>query len=244
MTEETMNILCIIPARGGSKGIKNKNIIPLCGKPLIGYTIEAAFESKLVDRIVVSTDDEEIAKVASKYKVQIIKRPKKLAADSTPIEKALRHAVRHVEKNSGYVPEIVVWLQANVPVRRKGQIDEVIKRLMSSRADSAATMYPVNQYPQWMKIVDKNGFLSPLFPNARKYRRQDIKPMYLLDGTVVAVKRDVLMGTEATGGVHVFMGKKIVGLAEDRKYAVEVDDKEDLKMVEFYLDRKCNLSKG
>ncbi len=231
-----MNILCVIPARGGSKGFKNKNIIPLYGKPLIGYTIEAALESKLVNKIVVSTDDRRIARAAIRYKIQAIKRPKKFATDSAPIEDAIRHAVKYLKSNDGYVPEIVVWLQANVPIRKRGQIDKVVKRLMSTCcADSAATTYPVSQYPQWMKIMDKKGFLFPLFPGFKKYRRQDIKTPYLLDGAVVAIKRKVLMETAGKRGVHIFMGKKTIAVVQDKKYSVEIDKKEDLELARFIL---------
>lgn len=236
-----MNILCVIPARGGSKGFKNKNIIPLYGKPLIGYTIEAALESKLVNKIVVSTDDRKIAKAANRYRVQAIKRPKKFATDSAPIEDAIRHAVEYLENNDGYVPEIVVWLQANVPIRKRGQIDKVIKRLMSSRADSAATAYLVSQYPQWMKIMNRKGFLFPLFPGFKRYRRQDVKAPYLLDGAVVAIKRKVLMETAGKRGVHVFMGKKTIGIIEDKRHTLEIDDKEDLKLAKFYLTNHKGL---
>lgn len=230
-----MNILCVIPARGGSKGFKNKNVIPLYGKPLIGYTIEAALESKLLNKIAVSTDDKKIAKVATRYKVQVIKRPKKFATDSAPIEDAIRHAVKYLKSNDGYVPEIVVWLQANVPIRKRGQIDKVVRRLMSSRADSAATVYPVSQYPQWMKIMDKQGFLFPLFPGFKRYRRQDVKTLYLLDGAVVAIKRKVLMETAGKRGVHIFMGKKTIAVVQDKKYSIEIDKKEDLELARFIL---------
>lgn len=233
-----MNILCVIPARGGSKGLKGKNVVPVCGKPLIGYTIEAAIDSKLVNRIVVSTDDDEIGKTASGYGIQVIERPKKYSTDSAPIEDALRHAVRHLENNYNYSPEIVVLLQANVPIRKRGQIDAVINKLLYSRADSAVTVYAADQLPQWMKTIGRDGFLSPLFPGAKRYRRQDIKPLYLLDGAVVAMKAETLMGTEGKRGVHIFMGKKVVGIIQERIYSLEVDGKDDLDLVNFYLD-KC-----
>ena len=108
---------------------------------------------------------------------------------------------------------------------------------MSSSADSAATMYRVVQFPQWMKTVKSNGLISPLLSSNSGYRRQQIKPMYLLDGAVVAIKRKVLMDTEGKRGVHVYMGKKTIGIIEDKKYATEVDVKEDLDLVKFYLGK-------
>lgn len=232
-----MNILCVIPARGGSKGLRNKNIRPIFGKPLIAYTIEAALQSRLIDKIVVSTDDEKIAKVSRKYKIQVIKRPKKYATDLAPIEYALRHAVRYLEEEEDYAPDIVVWLQANIPIRKKGQIDKVIRKLLSSGADSATTVYPVSQFPQWMKIMDKDRFLSPLFPNVKEYRRQDVKEMYLLDGAIVAIKMRVLMSTAYMKGAHVYMGKKIAGFIQDKKYTIEVDDKESLNLAKLFINK-------
>lgn len=234
-----MNILCIIPARGGSKGLKNKNIIPFFGKPLIGHTIEAAFDSKLIDKIVVSTDDRKIAKVAHRHKAQVINRPKKYATDSAPIEHALRHVVRYLEERQGYIADIVIWLQANIPIRKKGQIDKVIRKLLCSDADSAVTVYPVDQFPHWMKLMDENGFITPLFPDTKEYRRQDVsKKLYLLDGSIIAIRKNVLMKTDNLRGSHVFMGKKVIGIMQSGKYKIEVDDKEDLDLAKFYLEYK------
>src|SRR4030042_1764807 len=117
-----MNILCIIPARGGSKMPKDKKIIPVIGKPSSAYTIEAALQSHLANKIIISTDDEKIARVAMKYDIQVVKRPKEYSTDTAPIEQALRHVVRLLKGEQGYLADIVVWLQANIPIRKKGQI--------------------------------------------------------------------------------------------------------------------------
>jgi CMP-N-acetylneuraminic acid synthetase len=230
-----MNVLCIIPARGGSKGLRNKNILPIFGKPLIYYTIRAAKDSKLANKIVVSTDDDKIADAARKYSIQVIRRPAQYATDSAPIELALRHAVEYLKNTEGYLADIVVWLQANISFRKSGQVDNVVRKLMSSRADSAVTVYPVTQFPQWMKCMDAKGFLSPLFKGIVKYRRQDVEPMYLLDGAIVAIRNAVLMNTKGKTGVHVFMGNKIVGIIQEKKYTVEVDDKESFDLAKSIL---------
>lgn len=230
-----MKVLCVIPARGGSKGLKDKNIIDLVGKPLITYTIEAAQTARLVDRIVVSTDCEKIAKVAAKKGIEIVERPKRITTDSAAIEDSLRHAVRYLQAQDSYLPDIVVMLQANVPVRKKGQIDNVINRLISSGADSASTVFAVDQYPQWMKKLDSKGFIYPLYPGAKKFRRQEVEPYYMLDGAIVAIRREVLMRSEGKKGVHVFLGKKIVAVIQDRKYSTEIDQREDVDLARFYL---------
>lgn len=232
-----MKVLCIIPARGSSKRLKNKNIRPLLNRPLIGYTIEAALESRFTEKIVVSTDDIKIAKVAAEYGIEVIDRPRRYALDTSPIELALRHAVEYLSKKEGYLADIIVWLQANIPIRKEGQIDAVIKKLIESKADSAATIYKVSQFPQWMKEMSKSGYLSPFFPSSRKYRSQDIKPLYLLDGAIVAVKTDVLMKTKGLKGVHIFLGSRILGIVQEVRYALEVDDADDLVLAEFYLNR-------
>jgi len=226
-----MNILCVIPARGGSKGLKNKNIKHLLGRPLIAYTIEAALKSKLANKVAVSTDDPKIARVAERYGVQVIDRPKKYATDTAPIELALRHSVSYLKAEENYVTDIIVWLQANLPVRKTGQIDNVIKKLISGNADSAVTVSPVEQFPQWMKKMDKRNFLHPLVNNSKHYRRQDIKPLYRLDGAIVAIKAKVLMSTKNLRGVHVFLGKRTIGVIQDKKYSIEIDSKEDFELV-------------
>ena len=233
-----MNILCIIPARGGSKRLKDKNIIPLFGKPIIGYAIEAALQSHRVNKIVISTDDGKIARVAMQYDIQVVKRPKEYSTDTAPIEQALRHVVRFLKGEEGYLADIVVWLQANIPIRKKGQIDQVLREMIRKDADSAVTVYPVSQYPQWMKRMDEKGLLSPFLKNVKTYRAQDVEPMYLLDGAIVAMKRRVLMRSENHSGVHTFLGKRMVGIIqEDRKYSIEVDDREDLNLARYYFKK-------
>ena len=231
-----MNILCIIPARGGSKRLKDKNVISFFRKPIIAYTIETALQSRLVNKIVISTDDEKIAEVARKYDVQVVKRPKEYSTDRAPIEQALRHVVRFLKREEGYLPDLVVWLQANIPIRKKGQIDQVLREMLRKDADSAVTVYPVSQYPQWMKRMDNKGLLSPFLKNVKTYRAQDVDSMYLLDGAVVAMKRSVLMRSENRSGVHTFLGKRMVGIVQkEKKYSIEVDDGEDLRLARYYF---------
>lgn len=230
-----MNILGIIPARGGKQQLPNKNILPLLGKPIIAYTILAARKSSLIDRLVVSTENRDIGSIAKQFNTEVIDRPPELALDTSPIEDSLRHAVKYLEKEDNYHADIVVLMQANVPIRKEGIIDEVINKLIDRDADSVATIYLVDQYPQWMKRMDKDGYLHPFLPLMKEYRRQDIEQMYLLDGAVVAVKRDILMETDKVKGVHFYMGKNILGVVQDKKYAIEIDTQKDLFIAELFL---------
>ncbi len=230
-----MNILGIIPARGGKQQLANKNILSLLGRPVIAHTILAAQRSSSIDRLVVSTENRDIASVAKQFKVEVVDRPSELALDSSPIEDSLRHAVEYLKKEDNYQADIVVQMQANVPIRKEGIIDEVINKMIDTDADSVATVYPVDQCPQWMKRIDEDGYLRPFLPLIEEYRRQDIEQMYLVDGAVITTKRDVLMGTAGMKGVHLYMGKNIRGVIQNKRYAIEIDTQEDFFTAELLL---------
>ena len=229
-----MNILIIIPARGGSKGLKEKNIKLLAGKPLIGYTIEAALESELADKIVVSTEDEKIAEVSRNYGIQVIDRPVEYSTDDAPIEWALRQAVRYLEESENYSADVVVWLQANVPIRKRGQIDAVIQKLIDTGADSVITVTEVTQRPEFMMKI--NGDRVTQFARGKETRRQEFsEPLYNADGAVLAMRTKVLLGTEGMTGAHVYLGEDIRSVVEEPQYAIEIDDQFDFDVAEGLL---------
>jgi N-acylneuraminate cytidylyltransferase len=230
-----MNIVIVIPARGGSKGVIDKNVYPLMGMPLIGHTILEAKQSKLADRIVVSTEDEKISTCAKNYGIQVIPRPPEYATDAAPIEWALRHVVRYLEGEENYSADIIVWLQANVPIRKEGQIDNVIKKLIDTHADSVLTVIEVSQRPEAMKkIVDGDRIIHMARP--KETRRQEFKEtLYIADGAVIAIRKTVLMETENLTGGHVYLGNDIRAVIEDPRYAIEIDDHFDLEVAEGIL---------
>jgi CMP-N-acetylneuraminic acid synthetase len=230
-----MNIVIVIPARGGSKGVKDKNVYPLRGTPLIGYTILEAKRSILADKIVISTEDKKISSCAKDYDVQVIPRPYEYATDAAPIEWALRHVVRYLETEENYSADIIVWLQANVPIRKEGQIDNVIKKLIDTNADSVLTVIEVSQRPEAMKrIVDGDKIIHMARP--KETRRQEFKEkLYIADGAVIAIRKTVLMETEGLAGGHVYLGNDIRAVIEEPKYAIEIDDPFDLEVAEGIL---------
>ena len=229
-----MKIVAVIPARGSSKRLPNKNIKEIYGKPLIAYTIESAIESKRINKIVVSTDDEKIAEVSRNYGIQVINRPEEYSTDSAPIEWALRHAVRYLEENEKYTADIIVLLQANVPIRKKGVIDNVIDKLIQTNADSVVTVYEVDQRPEWMKkIVDDDKIVA--LQKSAAIRMQDLPKLYLLDGAVSAIRKEVLMATEGKVGVHVYFGDDIRAVIQDKIYSIEVDETSDILFAEVAL---------
>src|SRR4030042_5620005 len=130
------NIIAIIPARGGSKGIPQKNLKLLAGKPLVAHTIEHALQARHVSRTVVSTDDTKIAQVAQQYKAEVVMRPAELATDTTISELALLHVLSLLEQTEGYAPSLVILLQATSPLREPDDIDNAIDTLHAANADS------------------------------------------------------------------------------------------------------------
>ncbi|MEW5946865.1 MAG: acylneuraminate cytidylyltransferase family protein [bacterium] len=230
-----MKILCVIPARGGSKRLPGKNIMKILGRPLIAYPISQAIESGVFDRIVVSTDDDAIAGVASGAGAAVIRRPPELATDAAAIEDAIRHVVRELEKNENYRPDVVTLLQANVVYRRPGLIKETVRKLAENgRYDSVITVYQVNQRPEWMKRVEGDLLIPNM--NCDRYRQQELPALYLADGAVAAIRTDVLMGTEGLRGVHRFLGAKIGCVVQDRLFSAEVDEPDDVLTAELLLE--------
>lgn len=234
-----MNVLCVVAGRGNSKRVPNKNIRMLLGKPLIAYTIEKALESKLSSKVVVSTDDFQIAKVAEGCGVEVIIRPDDLALDTSPIDDALRHAVRSVEGKDGFVTDIAVLLQADVPIRKDGEIDEVVSRLINNNELTAvATAYVVEQRPEWMKRIDsKTGLIRPFMEPTNLYRKQDLPELYLLEGAVIAIRKKVLMETEGMMKAHGYMGDKVSIVTHEAKYAIGIEEERDFELAEFYLNK-------
>ena len=229
-----MNILGVIPARGQSKGFPKKNIQMLLGKPLIAYTIIAAQKSNLIDRLVVSTDDYEIAQISHSYGIEVVPRPTELATDDSPIEDALRHSVTHLKENDGYYPNIVVLMEANVPVRKEGMIDTVLDKLIDSDADSAVSIHEVDQRPEVMKRL-KGDRLVPRYRLTKGYRRQDFPKLYLLDGAVEAIRTGVLFRTMGDSRAHAYLGDHVRGVIQEKFYTIEIDSSEDVILAEAIL---------
>lgn len=183
--------VAVIPARGGSKGLPRKNLRLLAGKPLIAYTIEAAKASSYVDRVIVSTEDEEIAQTARKYGAEVpFLRPKELAEDLTPTEPVLKHAVEWLEKAEGYQVDIVLFLQPTDIFRKRFMIDEAIKRLLNDDTlDSVFVAYPTHKN-FWRRV---DGKYVRLAADLAYGPRQTREPLYREDtGIACATRAEVV----------------------------------------------------
>lgn len=225
---ENKKILGIIPARGGSKGIPGKNIKEFCGKPLIAWTIEAALESKALSRLVVSTDYEEIAKIAGKYGAEIpFFRPAELAGDKSPTLSVIIHTVKYLMNNEGYKPDFVLLLEPTCPSRKAKHIKEAIDLILRTAADSVVSVVevPGHYNPFWQFRVDNNQkmeiFTGGSF-NKIIIRRQDLPKTYTRNGAIYIFKTELLFSVEPS-----FYGNDSRAYIMDAANNVDIDTPED-----------------
>ena len=191
-----MNILGVIPARGGSKSVPHKNIALVHGKPLIAYTIQAAQRSRLLTHFLVSSDDPEIIAVARKYGAPVpFVRPAELATDVAPSLPVVQHAVSEMERMYGISYDVVVLLQPTTPLRLPEDIDAALEKLVATGADSVISVCDVGAYhPARMRqIVDDRLVELPIREPKEMARRQDLPQVFIRNGAIYAVKRDVVM---------------------------------------------------
>ncbi len=222
MDKSNLEVIAIVPARGGSKGVPGKNIRLLANKPLITHSITVAKESKLVDRVYVSTDDNEIATVASEYGAEVIDRPSTLATDTASSESALLHTLETLEQE-GILPKIVVFLQCTSPIRAKTDIDEAIVQLQKEQADSLLSVSPSHRF-LWQ---EKNGNPESINYNyQQRQRRQEMLPQYMENGSIYIFKPWVLkkLGNR--------LGGKITLFKMSDNAALEIDSLLDFTIVE------------
>jgi len=199
-------LLGITPARGGSKGIPGKNIKEISGKPLIAWTIEAAKESQMIDRYVVSTEDEEIAEISREYGADVIERPPELATDETITLSVLQYVIEKIPCDS------VVLLQATSPIRRGGLIDECIRDFIDNEYDSLATGFTC----KYIEYGKNNS------------RRQDIEGFFYDDGNIYVIRADLIERGESFGKK---VGRKVISRWEN----IEIDDEFDFWLAEQAL---------
>lgn len=233
-----MKTLGIIPARKGSQRFPDKHHALLLGRPMFAYTLEAAAEAERLDRVVVSSDDLSLKALAERHGALFLERPAELCSLTAPLEDALRHACRKLKEHDGFEPEIVVTMLGNVPVRKPGQIDEGVDRLERlAGATAVCTAYDLRVRPEWAKVLSgKDGTAAPFLPGNTAYRAQDYPKLYLMDGAVAAVRREVLFSTEGDSSAHAWLGKSIhLIMQEHPVYSLEVDYPDQRALAEFYL---------
>ena len=222
----------MIVGRQGSKGLPGKNTLLVAGRPMIAHSIDHACASHHIDRVIVSTDGEEIAQVARASGVEVIMRPPLLANDQSTVDSAVRHAIESI----GAPQSIIVILYANVPVRPHGLIDRAIEHLVETGADSVQSYEPVGKrHPWWMSRLDQGGRVVAWHRND-VYRRQDLPPVWFPDGGVIAVRRESLFNVEPESP-HSFLGRDRRGIENGAGEVIDVDDEIDLMVAEAIIRR-------
>jgi CMP-N-acetylneuraminic acid synthetase len=232
----TTEVLAIIPARGGSKSIPRKNIRSFAGHPLIAYSISAGLAAETVSRLLVSTDDAEIAAVARQYGAETpFLRPPEYAQDQTPDLPVFQHALRWLEQHEGYRPEIVIQLRPTSPFRRVWHIDQGVYRLLERpEADSVRSVCVPFQNPYKMWHIDPNGFMQPLmqtgFAEPYNLPRQALPEAYWQTGYVDAAWADTILTKNS------MTGSCILPLVIDPTEWIDIDSPSDWRNAERLLE--------
>lgn len=225
------NILLVIPARGGSKRLPGKNIKFLDGKPLIAYAIEAGKGSKYVDRIVVTTDDEEIARVSKEIGADVpFMRPAELATDEARVLPVMQHAVAALEITSALFDAIVL-IQPTVPGVLPADVDAAIEKFFDAEADSCVSVCEITERPELMFKVEEDGTMMP-YTGGSYTPVREMPPLYRINGAVYVTKRSVLMEDG-----KIYDEGKSVAVMMPRERSVDIDTLTDFVIAELLFSQ-------
>jgi CMP-N-acetylneuraminic acid synthetase len=229
-----MNTLAVILARAGSKGLPDKCVLPLAGRPVIAYTIAHAQQSRYVTDIVLTTDSPRARSLAHAAGIDVIDRPAELAADTARVDDAVRHAVQQYEAEDGGRVDVVVILYGNVPVRGEGIIDRCVNHLIEARCDSVRTLTPAGKHhPDWAHKLDDDRMIQHRVNSI--HRRQELEPVYFHDSAVIVVTRDALFAAAGQDDPHRFFGADRRGVVQNPEDTVDIDTRADFYLAEAIL---------
>jgi CMP-N-acetylneuraminic acid synthetase len=227
-----MKIIGTVCARGGSKGFPKKNIMPLAGKPLIAYTIEVALKWKKIDKLIVSTDDCEIAKISTEYGAETpFMRPAELATDTADKLPVIQHAVKFCEEEYRTKYDVVIDLDPTAPLRKISDLDNTLNKFLNGDTDVLYSVCRARKSPYFNIVeLDKDGYAHLSKPLKNKIaRRQDSPEIYDMNASIYIYDRDFLFAADS---IH--SGKAIVYVMDDIS-AFDIDRKIDFQFVEFLL---------
>lgn len=221
------SVLAIIPARGGSKGVPRKNIKDLSGKPLIAWTIEEANNSQYIDRIVLSSEDQEIIKVAEHLGCEVpFKRPKEMALDETPGVDPVLHTIDNLP-----VYDYVVLLQPTSPLRNVHDIDQAIEKCELNGGIAVVSVTESSKNPFWMYKLDSNEVMVPLMDiDGIPARRQDAPKSFVLNGAVYVTKADTLKKQKS------FLQKETIAYVMPSERSLDIDSDLDFKICNVMME--------
>ena len=237
---ETMNILGVILARAGSEGLRGKHLRTLLGKPVVSYTFDHARAARRLGKVVVSTDCPTIREMGNAEGFQTIDRPAELCTSDASVQDVMLHALRQAESEGSFHADGLVVLYGNVPVRGPGVIDRALEVLEKTGCDSVRSFCPVGKWhPAWMAKLDGDRVMA--LQEGSIHRRQDLTPLFLHDGAVVAVSRKSMLRGEANpGDPHAFFGIDRRGVRTEMGETVEIDHLRDLYWAEAVLRDATN----
>jgi CMP-N,N'-diacetyllegionaminic acid synthase len=229
---EGKTVLAIIPARGGSKGVPRKNIRDLCGKPLIAWTVEEAKKSKYIDRLILSSEDDEIIAAAKKWGCEVpFVRPQEFAQDDTPGIEPVIHAIDALSNKYDYI----ILLQVTSPLRQVEDIDGCIEFCIQSNAKSCVSMTEAEQSPYWMYHINENNSISSVMLDDKVYkRRQDLPKVYVLNGAIYIAECKWLKGNRD------FCSNQTIGYVMSEERSTDIDNEIDLEFTTFLLNKKLS----
>lgn len=236
VSKAVARVLAVIPARGGSKGVPNKNITSVAGVPLIAHTILLARKSRVIDRCVVSTDSRQIAEIAMRYGAEApFLRPAALARDETPGIPPILHAVRWLAEHEHYYPTHVMVLQPTSPLRTVEDIERPVRLALEKKADGVVSVCPATPHPYWVKSMTADGRLSDfLHVKGLSSRRQDLPPAFQLNGAVYLVTREVLLRRRTCDTERTF------AYLMPRERSLDIDSAWDLRLADLLLRSSRN----
>ncbi len=221
--------LAIIPARGGSKRLPRKNILNLAGKPLIVWSIEAGFQSKYIDKVIVTSDNDKILDIAHKFGSKTIKRPDELASDTATSFDAIKHTIDNVEKY-----DYIVLLQPTSPLRTSKHIDKAIELLESKKTDAIVSVCKMDHSPLWSNTLPEDGNMTHFIRDEVKNKRsQDLESYYRLNGAIYICNTNRLLEEKSF-----FIHDNIFAYKMNRESSVDIDEKIDLQLAEILLKGK------
>lgn len=229
-----MNILGIIPARGGSKGVPGKNIKKLNGEPLISYSVKEAKKSKYIDRLIVSTDDENIANVVLKYGVEVpFMRPKELAQDNSLAIDNYIYTINRMEKEFNYKVDAIAIFQPTSPLRTVQHIDEAVKLFINKNSDSVVSVCEVEHSPYWYKNMNNKNILSDFIScENSNANRQELPKVYRPNGAIFIFKRELIMNLKT------YYTQNSYGYIMSQEDSVDIDTPLDFKIAEVIINER------
>ncbi len=229
------DVVLVIPARGGSKGVPRKNIRPLYGKPLVAYTIEAALSSGAISRVIVSTDDQEIGAVAEKFGAEYLDRPKEISGDKVTLEPVIKHALAALKEKENYVPTYIACIQPTSPLLSGDVIRRCVEKLTKENFDSCITAFLPDTYEwKWSPIVKdgKEVGFEPERPVMKRVVRQDLPKVYHENGAFYVTK------TSLFNEIGHRWGGKMAIVEMTQLNSIQVDSEDQFWFIEQILRKR------